>query len=84
MIWLILGMIIWWGAHLFKRVAPAARDNMQDSMGDASKGIVAVALVAVTVVPVTVAVALVAASLVSVVTIDLGPSLRSQAEQALA
>ena len=46
MIWLILGMIIWWGAHLFKRVAPAARDNMQDSMGDASKGIVAVALVA--------------------------------------
>jgi len=39
---LILGIAIWWGAHLFKRVAPRARA----AMGDPGKGVIAVALVA--------------------------------------
>lgn len=38
---LILGVALWWGAHLFKRMAPAARANLQERMGDASKGVVA-------------------------------------------
>lgn len=38
---LILGIAIWWGAHLFKRVAPGARAGL----GDPGKGIVAVLLV---------------------------------------
>ncbi len=38
---LILGVAIWWGAHLFKRVAPDMRANM----GDPGKGLVAVLLV---------------------------------------
>jgi uncharacterized membrane protein len=42
MIWLILGLLLWSGAHLFKRLAPARRA----AMGDKGKGIVAVALVA--------------------------------------
>ncbi len=42
MIWLILGLILWSGAHLFKRLAPAARA----SMGDAGKGVVAIASLA--------------------------------------
>ena len=37
---LILGLALWWGAHLFKRVAPDARARM----GNAGKGLVAVAL----------------------------------------
>ena len=37
---LILGLILWVGAHLFKRIAPAARDRM----GNAGKGAVAVLL----------------------------------------
>jgi uncharacterized membrane protein len=41
MIWLILGLLLWSGAHLFKRLAPARRA----AMGDKGKGIVAVALV---------------------------------------
>jgi len=41
MIWLILGLALWWGAHLFKRVAPARRA----AMGDPAKGLVAVLLV---------------------------------------
>jgi uncharacterized membrane protein len=39
---LILGVALWWAAHLFKRVAPAARARL----GNPGKGIVAVALVA--------------------------------------
>ncbi|MGB8811788.1 MAG: NnrU family protein [Paracoccaceae bacterium] len=35
---LILGVLIWSGAHLFKRLAPGARANM----GDKGKGLVAV------------------------------------------
>lgn len=37
---LILGLALWWGAHLFKRIAPDARARM----GNAGKGLVAVAL----------------------------------------
>ncbi len=39
---LILGLILWIGAHMFKRVAPEARAKM----GDAGKGIVAVLVLA--------------------------------------
>ena len=39
---LILGLALWWAAHLFKRVAPEARARM----GDAGKGIAAVAILA--------------------------------------
>ncbi|MFY1713781.1 NnrU family protein [Tritonibacter mobilis] len=38
---LILGIILWWGAHLFKRLAPAQRA----SLGDKGKGLVALLLV---------------------------------------
>lgn len=39
---LILGVALWWGAHLFKRIAPDARANM----GDRGKGLVALAILA--------------------------------------
>ncbi len=39
---LILGVALWWAAHLFKRVMPERRA----AMGDAGKGAVALALVA--------------------------------------
>ncbi|MEX0329529.1 MAG: NnrU family protein [Ruegeria sp.] len=38
---LILGVALWWAAHLFKRAMPAQRA----AMGDAGKGVVALALV---------------------------------------
>lgn len=38
---LILGMVIWWGAHLFKRVAPDARARM----GNGGKAVLGVALI---------------------------------------
>lgn len=38
MIWVILGLVLWTGAHLFKRLAPGARAGL----GDAGKGVVAV------------------------------------------
>lgn len=41
MLILILGVVLWWAAHLFKRVAPEARA----SMGDRGRGIVTVVLV---------------------------------------
>ena len=37
---LVLGVGLWWAAHLFKRVAPARRD----AMGDKGKAVVALAL----------------------------------------
>lgn len=37
---LILGVALWWGAHLFKRVAPAARARL----GDRGRGLVALLL----------------------------------------
>jgi len=39
---LILGLILWWAAHLFKRAVPDTRAKM----GDAGKGLMAVAIVA--------------------------------------
>lgn len=39
---LILGLALWWAAHLFKRVAPGARAGL----GNAGKGLVAVAVLA--------------------------------------
>jgi len=41
MIWLVLGVALWWGAHSFKRLAPGPRA----AMGNAGKGAVALALV---------------------------------------
>jgi len=41
MIWLILGVAIWWGAHFFKRLAPDTRAKM----GDGGKGVIALLLV---------------------------------------
>ncbi len=40
MVLLILGLALWFAAHLFKRIAPDARAGM----GDRGKGIVALAL----------------------------------------
>ena len=42
MILLVLGLALWWAAHLFKRITPGPRL----AMGEAGKGVVAVALVA--------------------------------------
>jgi len=39
MIWLVVGLALWSGAHLFKRLAPRARRGM----GDAAKAMVAAA-----------------------------------------
>ncbi|WP_316015127.1 NnrU family protein [Roseobacter sp. HKCCA0434] len=41
MLILIFGVALWWGAHLFKRMAPDARAQM----GDRGKGLVALGLV---------------------------------------
>lgn len=41
MILMILGLALWSGAHLFKRLAP----DMRAGMGDRGKGIIAVALI---------------------------------------
>ena len=41
---MILGLILWTAAHMFKRIAPGPRQALQDRMGDASKGIFAVIL----------------------------------------
>ena len=42
---LILGVALWWAAHLFKRAMPAARGALTETMGEASKGVIALALV---------------------------------------
>ncbi len=42
MIWLVLGVALWWGAHFFKRVAPGPRARL----GDPGKALVAVLLFA--------------------------------------
>ena len=41
MVLLISGVVLWWAAHLFKRVAPERRA----ALGDKGKGLVAVLLV---------------------------------------
>ena len=43
LILMILGIALWAGAHLFKRMAPDARANM----GDKGKGSIALALLAI-------------------------------------
>ncbi|MEL7345849.1 MAG: NnrU family protein, partial [Pseudomonadota bacterium] len=45
MIWILLGLAIWYGAHFFKRWAPDQRAAMSDRLGDGSKGVIAGALV---------------------------------------
>ena len=42
MIWMILGLLLWSAAHLFKRLAPDARAGM----GDRGRGIAAVGVIA--------------------------------------
>jgi len=42
MVWLIVGLVLWSAAHLFKRLAPALRAPM----GNAGKAVIALALVA--------------------------------------
>lgn len=39
---LILGLALWVGAHVFKRLAPEKRAAMTDRMGEGSKGVFAV------------------------------------------
>ena len=46
MIVLILGIALWWGAHLFKRAAPAQRAALAESMGEGAKAIPAVVILA--------------------------------------
>ncbi|MEM9642649.1 MAG: NnrU family protein [Pseudomonadota bacterium] len=41
MIFLVCGVLLWWAAHLFKRLAPGPRAAMSEHLGDASKGIFA-------------------------------------------
>lgn len=41
MILLILGVALWWAAHVFKRVAPTARTALTERMGEGSKGLFA-------------------------------------------
>ena len=41
---LILGLALWSGAHLFKRLMPGARAALQDRMGDGSRGLIAILL----------------------------------------
>lgn len=41
MIILILGLLLWVGAHFLKRAAPDQRQALQDKLGDGSKGVIA-------------------------------------------
>ena len=43
---LALGVALWWAAHLFKRVAPAQRAAIAQSMGEKAKAIFALLIVA--------------------------------------
>lgn len=38
---LILGLALWIGAHFFKRMAPAQRADLQEKLGDKSRGVFA-------------------------------------------
>lgn len=44
MILLILGLLLWAAAHFLKRAAPAQRQALQEKLGDASKGVIALVL----------------------------------------
>lgn len=41
---LVFGLLLWSGAHLFKRVAPGPRAVLQDKLGDGSRGLIAALL----------------------------------------
>lgn len=43
---LVIGLLIWTIAHMFKRLAPGARAALDDRFGEASKGIFGVVLLA--------------------------------------
>ncbi len=43
---LVSGVVLWWISHLFKRAAPGARSALAERMGDASKGLFALAILA--------------------------------------
>ena len=45
MTFLILGLFLWSGAHLFKRLAPEARAGLTDRMGSGSNGVFALLIV---------------------------------------
>jgi len=54
MIKLILGLILWWVAHLIKRLAPAIRRDLAKAIGiGPSKGLIAILLIGSTVLLVT-------------------------------
>lgn len=42
MLFLIIGLVLWVAAHLFRRLAPGQRAAMTDRLGDKSKGVFAV------------------------------------------
>ena len=44
MILLLVGIFLWWAAHLFKRLAPARRAAMDNQMGSGAKGVFALVL----------------------------------------
>lgn len=41
---LALGLVLWWAAHLAKRLTPGFRAGLTERMGDASKGLFAAAI----------------------------------------
>ena len=43
---LVLGVALWWAAHLFKRVLPGPRAALAERMGEKSKGLFALAILA--------------------------------------
>ncbi len=46
MTYLALGLLLWWAAHLTKRLAPGLRASLTERLGEASKGLFAVAIIA--------------------------------------
>ncbi len=46
MSWLVLGLLLWAGAHLWKRAAPGSRAALQARLGEASKGVVGALILA--------------------------------------
>ncbi len=47
MFWMILGLLVWSGVHLFKRVMPKARAFLDAKMGEkGAKGLIAILIVA--------------------------------------
>ncbi len=42
---LVLGLLLWASVHLMKRLAPGLRQSLTDSLGEGSKGVIAVLLV---------------------------------------